>query len=274
MNAKRIQYFIVAVGKKGIGKTHETMKTISEYVKGNKAKGVLPRKVLILDVHNEYTGIATLPYDKVAQFYGQRFIEARRILAYNPNGTPMSIDEIGILLSLILEKYWGGMLIIEDINMYITDNMPQDLIGRLCTNRHKNVDLITHYQSIGRITPKVWQNLNYVRFHKNNDSVDRHELKFPDKYEILKLTEIMVNKRFNDGDKYYFLYVDADNMKIRGAYTKAEMEYAIDEYIGLRYNKILKPIQNQIDPKSGNKKYSPDQAYKLVKDNLYKTYHP
>ena len=41
-----------------------------------------------------------------------------------------------------------------------------------------------HFQSIGRVTPKIWQNLNWIRFHKNSDSVDRHQKKFQDKYKL------------------------------------------------------------------------------------------
>ena len=70
------------------------------------------------------------------------------------------------------------MLLIEDINKYISDHLPNDLVGAICTNRHTNTDIIMHFQSIGRITSKIWQNLNWLRFHKNNDSVERHKTSF------------------------------------------------------------------------------------------------
>jgi flagellar biosynthesis GTPase FlhF len=44
----------VAVGRKGVGKTYTTTKLIDSYVVGNPAKGVKPRKVLILDVNDEF----------------------------------------------------------------------------------------------------------------------------------------------------------------------------------------------------------------------------
>ena len=73
------------------------------------------------------------------------------------------------------------MLLIEDINKYVSDFLPNDLVGAICSNRHTDLDIIMHFQSIGRITTKIWQNANWLRFHKNSDSVERHKNKFPDK---------------------------------------------------------------------------------------------
>ena len=62
------------------------------------------------------------------------------------------------------------------------DYLPNDLVGALCTNRHSNLDIVLHFQSIGRVGTKIWQNINWIRFHKNTDSVDRHKKKFEDKW--------------------------------------------------------------------------------------------
>ena len=42
----------VAVGKKGIGKTYQTTQMMQQYVRGG--NGVKPRRVLILDVNDEF----------------------------------------------------------------------------------------------------------------------------------------------------------------------------------------------------------------------------
>ena len=60
----------------------------------------------------------------------------------------------------ILNDYRGGLLLIEDINRYISDYLPNDLVGAICTNRHTDTDIILHFQSVGRVSPKIWQNLN------------------------------------------------------------------------------------------------------------------
>ena len=54
----------MAVGKKGIGKTYQTKILIESYVYGNPEKGVEPRRVLILDVNDEFgTTIALIEHD-------------------------------------------------------------------------------------------------------------------------------------------------------------------------------------------------------------------
>jgi hypothetical protein len=50
----------VAVGRKGCGKTYTTRRMLSQYVVGNPSKGVQPRRVLILDVNDEYEDIKAL----------------------------------------------------------------------------------------------------------------------------------------------------------------------------------------------------------------------
>ena len=57
--------FYVAVGKKGIGKTYFTKQLIKAYVKGVPANNLKPRKVLVMDVNNEFTEIKTIdPKDR------------------------------------------------------------------------------------------------------------------------------------------------------------------------------------------------------------------
>jgi hypothetical protein len=68
--------------------------------------------------------------------------------------------------------------LIEDVNKYISDFMPNDLTGAICTNRHIGVDIILHYQTIGRIKSKVLQNVNIIRLHNFKDTVKKHKNKF------------------------------------------------------------------------------------------------
>ena len=46
---------IISCGKRGVGKSVETIRMIDEYVAGNAAKGVPPRKALIFDVNDEFS---------------------------------------------------------------------------------------------------------------------------------------------------------------------------------------------------------------------------
>jgi len=247
----------VAVGKKGVGKTFTTTQVIEKYVRGDLARGILPRKVLILDVNDEFSQIKGISIDDISKFSINNHVEARRIRPFKPDGKKMSLDEITQTLSIILDKFRGGLLLVEDVNKYISDSMPNDLIGAICTNRHANMDIILHYQSIGRITPKVWQNLNWIRFHQNTESVAKHApKKFPDKEGIISMAEYIVNAKVKEGNKRYYCYVDIDNMKIRGEQITEKLKSdAMDHYItsNSNYNQLVKqPLRREkvTNPKS------------------------
>ena len=187
------------------------------------------------------------------------------------DGNRMTIREIQEALFEILRHFRGGLLLIEDINRYVSDQLPNDLVGAICTNRHSDTDIILHYQSIGRITTKIWQNLNWLRFHKNTDSVDRHKHKFEDKFEYLKIAEILVNHKYYNGDERYYLYVDIDSEKILGNVSKKDLDFAIEEYISKYYKKIVTPLLNQMGM-DGKKKYTPEIAIKEIKSKIYKNF--
>jgi hypothetical protein len=122
------------------------------------------------------------------------------------------------------------------------------------------------------VTPKIWQNLNWIRFHKNSDSVDRHQKKFQDKYDYLKIAEIMINNKYFDGDKYFYLYVDLDEEKILGTYGNELMKNAIDEFVSENYNRLVKPKLNRRDD-YGKIKAEPKKVIREVKDRLFIQYN-
>ena len=260
----------VAVGKKGIGKSYTTEKLIADYAKGG--AGIKPRRVLIVDVNDEYEWVKAIAVTDIAIFSLHPKIEVRRIRPYRPDGTKMSLKDIADVLFTCLEHYRGGLLLIEDINKYVSDHLPNDVVGAICTNRHSDLDIIMHFQSIGRVTPKIWQNLNFVRFHKNSDSVDRHEKKFEYKYEYLKISEIMINEQYFAGNKYFYLYVDIDEEVILGEYTPKMLKEAIDVYVSERYNKVVKPKLNMRDD-YGKLKNDPKQITRKIKDRLFIQYN-
>jgi len=270
--AGRIQKLGIAIGTKGVGKTFTTTQLIQQYLYGNPAKGVPGRKVLILDINDEYEQINSIPLNYVAAFAAHPTIEARRIRPYNTDGTNMTLDQFAQALFFTLHNFKGGMLLLEDINKYISDNMPNDLIGAICTNRHSDMDIIIHFQSIGRISPKLWQNLNYIRFHKITDSVARHKNKFEDKVEMFTIAEFIVNEQYRINPRYY-LYIDVDDEKIRGNINSQMIEKALDDYISNDYSKLISPLLKRVDFSSGkNVKYNQQTAIKSVKDKLREKY--
>ncbi len=59
---------LVAIGRKGSGKSYTTRKMIDQYVLGNPARGVPGRRALILDVNDEYYDIKALRIQDVTLF--------------------------------------------------------------------------------------------------------------------------------------------------------------------------------------------------------------
>lgn len=255
----------VAVGQKGVGKTFLTKQIITEYVTGS--EGVPPRRALIFDVNDEFTNVPALALKDIVRFSAHPIIEARRIRPLKPNGMRMTTRDLQETLYYILQTYRNGLLLIEDINRYISDYLPNDVVGAICTNRHTDTDIIMHFQSIGRVSTKIWQNINYLRFHKCTDSVDKHQKKFEDKYEYLKIAERIINNRYYGGDIRFYLTVDIDSQKIYGDFTNDELNTAIDNHISENYRQLIAPLLNR--KVVGNaKKHTPETAYKEVKDRI------
>lgn len=264
----------VAVGKKGVGKTYETNKLIYRYITGQLSNDAHPRKALIIDVNDEFQHIKPIAIKDIMRFSASNIIEARRVRAWKEDGTPMGLDEVVDALSHVLKFYRGGLLLIEDINKYISDSLPQDLIGTLCTIRHMGVDVVCHFQGIGSITPKIWKNANWIRFHKNSESVEVHKSKFPDKERPLKILEAMVNIQYKGGNQRFFAYYDVDEDKIKGAYSQKMLWDAILQYLSENYNQTVKPLLNRVDIMSGKtQKKDPQEAVKELASKLYYDYY-
>src|SRR5690606_2284323 len=115
---------------------------------------------------------------------------ARRVTAFKDNGERMTLSEMAAALGYILDNYRNGLLLIEDITKYITDSLPGDLIGSICTQRHVSVDVIIHVQTLGKLfNPKLWGNCNEVRLHRADDTIDRHRSKVSGNIEHLLIME-------------------------------------------------------------------------------------
>ncbi len=260
-------------GRKGVGKSHKTMEYIRDYV--NKSPR---RKALIFDVNNEYSDkakfpdISTIAIANIKEYANQRRPEIRRIAPFFDDGRKMTLNDMAELLKWLVRNYYNGLLLIEDVNKYVADTMPGDLIGAICTNRHAGVDIILHYQSIGRLSPKIWQNINVLRMHKNTDSVDRHENKFPDKYECMKIAEHIINKQVKMGNIRYYLFVDFDNEKIHPmGVSKEDILEAISLYISENYSSIVSPMVNRVGL-NGARSLNHETAFVQAMDERYEQY--
>lgn len=273
VNITMRQPILMAVcGKKGVGKSFTTIKYLRDYV------NISPRRpVLIFDVNNEYSDktkfpdIRAIALKDVPLYSRLKRPQIRRIAPFFDDGTKMTLDDMAVVLQWLVRNFYDGLLLVEDINKYVSDSMPGDLIGAICTNRHAGLDIILHFQSLGRLTPKIWQNITHLRMHRNTDSAERHRNKFEDKFEYLMIAEYIVKKQYSIGNIRYFLFVDFDNEKIYCGLGDKEVQDAINEYVSIYYHKVITPYMNKRDER-GSKIYTPEQAFVEAKKQMHIDY--
>jgi hypothetical protein len=67
------------------------------------------------------------------------------------------------------------------------------------------------------------------------------------------------------------VYVDKEDKKIRGSYSKAMFEKAVMDYLG-ENDWLVKKEMNRVDFNTGKKKYTAQMALDSVKNKLTKEY--
>ena len=240
---KREPMIMIAVGTKGVGKTYTTRKEIAYQVIQNK------RKVLIYDasLDPELKNYKTLPKQYISKFAKSRKPEIRRVLAVDEYGRELPTDGKLELLKYILENFRNGILVLEDFNKYVTNpNELQELIGVITTNRHRNLDIIFHYQSLRAVTTRMFQNTRCFRVHKDLESPDTFKERLSDKYELFKLAYLIVDNEYRKGTeqgKRFYLYVLTDDFKIIGA-SQEQFAQACQKYLWANRT-LLKRIKEE-----------------------------
>jgi hypothetical protein len=277
---------LVACGKKGVGKTFTTTAMIRRQVKGNPAKAVKPQRVLIFDVNDEFQEFKKISLNDIGIWCAGGPVEARRVSIFKAkDDIPLKIDgkmslkEMSNALYYILQNFRNGLLLIEDINRYLSDSLPSDVIGTIVTQRHVGVDVVIHFQNIGRFGhPKILGNANFLRLHKTTDHVARHKLKFDEYIEPLTLAEIIVDKKFKEAktraEESFFVYFDVGKVKIKGKFTKNDFQDAVTTYLERNSNTLIAPKMNEINLETGGKKYSHvREVVQMYREQLQKDYY-
>ena len=265
----------VAVARKGGGKTYVTAQDkIAPYVITTPTWTA--RKVLIYDVNGEYTEkhcreklkvnwtAKTLAIKDLAEWTRSGRAEVRRILPLNDkNEFTQDLDVMVEILRTILKTFRNGMLLLEDINAYLIDVSSKDVISAITRNRQKNLDIIIHYQSFRAIPPRIWANLNILRFMKTNENISTVESKINNS-ELFYIAQALVNHKFKTNIRFY-CYVDNEMDSIFGMFSKKD--YWVACYIYLKENKpdILRLAFNRFGSNS-------ETAYKHCINELMRYY--
>lgn len=277
MQEEREPLLGVVVGRKAVGKTFLTKRILEQYVKGNPAKGIKGRKVLIIDANDEYSEYSAIYLEDVVKFTASTLIQIKRIRPYlikDGKTVKMRLEDLSNVLNIVLDIFNNGLLMIEDINKYVSDSLKTDVMGAVATNRHRDQDIIMHFQGIGRIGPKIWQNLSWLRFHKITESVRKHKSKFEDKYELLQIVENMVDHEYFDlNNERFCQYVDCENMRLMGNIDTKKFESACETYL---LDNPQQTINRQLKKRDGTGKllYTYPTALKVEIDRLKNMYLP
>jgi hypothetical protein len=268
---------VLVVGKKKIGKSWTTREVLNQYVAGNPSAGTRGRKSIIFDTQNEYSiypEILALALNNIALFSVHPEISIRRIPPFKlRTGEVMTPDEKAQAVQHILSNFRNGLVVLEDINEYIGDHLPQDVVGIILSQRHKGLDIILHYHSFGRVQKKIWPHVNLIRMHKCNDSVIDNKDKFPDKFECFSIAENIVNNQYNAGNIRFYLYIDFDMQKILCEITVQEKDEAVLQYLRRHHARLIKPYLDMRNAQ-GKKEYSYVTAFEAEKHRIIKTYFP
>jgi len=231
-------------GIQGVGKTYQNMHLIAKYAMDKIYNQVEGRKVLIFDTNGEYTteqfreadieiDIKKMKLSDVGAFGASNSKEVRRIDASMAN-----IDQKLAAVKYIMETYRNGLLVLEDINTYTLNiTHTKDIVSGLVNLRHRAVDVLVSYQGARAVEPRIWSNTRWVRMHYQADNISDIKDKIPN-MELYKLAQILVETRYFNKDKRFFVYVHNTTNKIEGNFSEKEFLSAAEKYFLVNKSRV------------------------------------
>lgn len=215
---------VLAIGKKGVGKTYETMRFFNEeYTKTTaRKKG---RKVLIYDTNGEFSDVDPISPYHISMYNAQTQIEIRRVLARDPDTFEhLGVDGKFALLEQILKPDnapRGMCLLLEDLNGYAIGANSKSMVDALTTNRHKDLDIFIHFQTFNAVPPRIYGNIDILRLHRTLGGIQKVLDKLTDEKMTLigyYLVQIKTKENFR-----FFVNIDYSEGKIYGDFTFKDM---------------------------------------------------
>lgn len=249
----------IVCGETGVGKTFRNRNEVRHYLKDNPATGKTGRKVLAFDTNDDdYTQFKTVSPDQLHKLIAKR---PRRIRPFNQDGSPMGKEDKKEVVKKILKYFRNGLILLDDIDDYMTGEKGQDMISALCTLRHKGVDIIFTHQSIGKITRTAWQNCTWLRLHHQVDDVTYIKERIP-KYPIVRIAQLIVDEQYDlaytafssgrisedefDRRASFFVYVNLRKQRIRGC-SRAAYIRSCKKFIDQEEGRKIKMMQMERD---------------------------
>jgi hypothetical protein len=239
----RQPFLMLVCGETGVGKTHQNKKEIENYLKSDAEKKRVGRKVLIFDVNDDdYECYTTVDPERIRDL---RNITARRIRPITRYGETMSIGEKRDIVERMVKQFTDGLLVLEDLDKYMTGAKGQTIVGLLTTNRHSGLDIMISHQSIAKITTTEFQNCTWIRLHKQVDNVFRYRNRIPN-YFLVRIASLIVEEQYLIGNIHFFVYINMRKLLITGCSDKAYIR-ACKKYIDTEENSMIKRMMLERD---------------------------
>lgn len=225
----------IVVGVMGTGKTTVTKEVVIQYIKKRR------KNVLIFDINNEYAPIKEIRPEDVQRTFNTNdgIPKIRRIvpdsLNFNIKKNEDPVEEAAITTA---RNFRNGLLVLEDIGQYMSDVRKKRVYGALISLRHKGVDIIFIFHSLGDIHKKLRNLASIYRIHFTYDNMQECKKRFYN-FQNIAIAHGIVQHRYKNGDKYAYVYADMANNKISGVFNEMDFRYACKN----AYN-IIKPIED------------------------------
>ncbi|WP_010182455.1 zonular occludens toxin domain-containing protein [Aquimarina agarilytica] len=272
---ERQPMIMLVCGETGVGKTYRNKQEIQRYMMDHLAVGKKGRKVLAFDTNDDdYPRFRTVSPNHLKALTK---VAARRIRPFLSDGTPMDNDAKKEVITKIMKHYKNGLVVLDDIDHYMTGAKGQSMIGALCTVRHKGIDILLTHQSVAKVTTSEWQNCTWLRLHHQVDDVTRYRERIP-KYEMVRIAQLIVDEQyelcsnaFAKGEiteqeykiqKSFFVYVNMREQRIMGCSRSAFIR-ASKKFIDQEEGRKVKMLLNETD-------FEGDALYKTKNEAIIK----
>lgn len=278
---ERQPMIMLVCGETGVGKTYRNKLEIKRYMMDHLAVGKKGRKVLAFDTNDDdYPKFKTVSPNHLKALTK---VSSRRIRPFNPDGSPMDNDEKKEVITKIMKHYKNGLIVLDDIDHYMTGAKGQSMIGALCTVRHKGIDVVLTHQSVAKITTSEWQNCTWLRLHHQVDDVTRYRERIP-KYQMVRIAQLIVDEQYElcsnafamgklseqeyKIQKSFFVYVNMREQRIRGC-SRAAFIRACKRFIDQEESRKVKMLLAEQDF-DGNHIYKTrnEAIVKMISDKL------
>ncbi len=244
---EREAMLMIATGHMGVGKSHTTRAMLEPYVR---ATG---RKILIFDPNNEdvYRMFPSVYFDvfdvrkaKIREKNencrivtpSERNIrnlkpgQIRRIEPFTIYGDKMNHEQMQATMLAICQNFHNGLILLEDVNKYISNFEAEEIKGCFKAIRHQSQDMVLHCQSLSPLRPIHYEAASVLRMHSDNFDASKLKGRLADFYEPIKITQLIVRGEYMKGNTRFHCYLQPIAKKIKGV-TYAQFYGAARQYL-------------------------------------------